>query len=191
MNQADERAYMILRQKYEEEKKLKEKKDSSLNQKHLFLSSQDEMIRFLVNIFGNNWATIANYIPGKTNRQCRERYNTYLAPGINHKEWTPEEDALIIEKYKEMGHKWVSMSQYFAGRTANSIKNRFNAHIAPKMKSLEKKIIKQKKQKPQVPQVKVEKNEKDTASTDPFNTFLFNEFLRQGEDDFLMIDEAF
>lgn len=51
---------------------------------------------------------------------------------FDHSEWTQEEDAILTEKYKLIGPKWVQMRQFFPHRTANSIKNRYNYTILKK-----------------------------------------------------------
>ena len=72
------------------------------------------------------WPKIANKIPGRTPRQCRDRWNARLNPNLNKKEWTPEEDELLIEKQREFRNKWNVIATYFPGRTDNSVKNRYN-----------------------------------------------------------------
>ncbi|EAY15029.1 Myb-like DNA-binding domain containing protein [Trichomonas vaginalis G3] len=62
-------------------------------------------------------------------RQCRDRYTKYLSPDLNKNPWTPEEDALLISKYHEIGAKWVKMSKFFNNRTDYSLKNRWNVLV--------------------------------------------------------------
>jgi hypothetical protein len=58
-------------------------------------------------------------------RQCRERYNNYLAPSIRTDPWTPQEDALLIQKHQELGPKWSEMASFFHCRSPVSLKNHF------------------------------------------------------------------
>ena len=77
-----------------------------------------------------DWNEIAKKIPGKTGRQCRERYQHYLDPKISQEPWTQEEDELICTLYKQHGPDWARMSQVFNGRRSNNaIKNRWNNHL--------------------------------------------------------------
>lgn len=103
----------------------------SVRRKHAFTEQEDEQLLKLVSYFGDrdNWKVIANNIPGRTQRQCRERYKTYLAPDINTSYWTEEEDEILKEKYIEFGPKWSVISSFIKGRSSNSVKNRFNNHI--------------------------------------------------------------
>lgn len=96
-----------------------------------FTEEEDEMLRRIVFIFGaKNWRLIASLMPGRTPRQCRDRYSNYLAPGFIHSEWSKEEDTLLAEKYAEIGPKWTQLRQYFPFRTANDIKNRYNYTVS-------------------------------------------------------------
>jgi hypothetical protein len=81
----------------------------------------------LVEVLGSSdWATIAERMPGKNQRQCRERWTNYLAPTLNTAHWTREEDILLIQKYSEFGAKWVQVAAFFPNRTDSMMKNRFN-----------------------------------------------------------------
>ena len=77
-----------------------------------------------------NWNAIAEKIPGKTGRQCRERYQHYLSPKLSREPWTPEEDALIRKLHKQYGPNWAMIAASFGGkRTNNNVKNRWNNHL--------------------------------------------------------------
>ena len=97
----------------------------SNHQRSSFTYEEDELIRNLVKKNGENWDFIANYFPEKNKRQCRERYNKYLKPNISNKDWTNEEEELLMQKYNEIGPKWVAISKYFEGRTDINVKNRW------------------------------------------------------------------
>lgn len=95
-----------------------------------FTKEEDDYLRVLAtdpNL--KTWRDIANYLPGRTAAQCRDRYNQYLAPTIVRKNWTEEEDQIIIEKYKEYGPNWKKISEFLPGRSGNNIKNRWNGPL--------------------------------------------------------------
>jgi hypothetical protein len=75
------------------------------------------------------WETIARLIPGRTARQCRERWQLYLCPSVNRGPWTPEEDRLLLDKYLELGPRWTVLCQFFENRSFNNVKNRWNSVI--------------------------------------------------------------
>ena len=91
-----------------------------------FTKQEDVLLVNVVNELGTrDWEAIANRIPNRNARQCRERYTNYLAPNLSHDPWTPEEDSLLEQKLKELGAKWVNISKYFKNRTDTMLKNRW------------------------------------------------------------------
>ena len=102
----------------------------SIKKKRRFTKEEDELIKQLVALNKNtNWETIAKYVPGRTARQCRDRYNSYLFKEAEPKPWTPEEDLIIVSKYQEFGPHWVKISQSLPGRTGNNVKNRWHKSL--------------------------------------------------------------
>ena len=92
-----------------------------------FTQEEDDKIRYLVEEKGmTNWSEIAELVQNRTTKQCRDRYNNYLSPGITNKPWTNEEDDLLREKVREMGNKWTEIALFFNGRGPNNIKNRWH-----------------------------------------------------------------
>jgi hypothetical protein len=108
--------------------------------KHLprrrFTSNEDQALRTLVCMYGlNRWDTIAAFLPERTSRQCRERYEYYLAPNVYNSPWTHLEDELLETKVAEYGTKWVSLTRFFPGRTGNRLKNRWYKVLSKRIKS--------------------------------------------------------
>jgi hypothetical protein len=94
--------------------------------RRLFQPQEDETLRRLVEQFGqDDWGWIALQMPNRSARQCRERYQTYLCPHVNISPWTDPEDKLLMEKFEELGSKWVHYRPFFQNRTLNNIKNRW------------------------------------------------------------------
>lgn len=107
-----------------------------------FTITEDESLRRLVDKFGEgSWDDISANMPGRNQRQCHDRWIYYLSPRVNTDPWTPEEDALLIQRQQEIGSHWVRIAATFPGRTDTSIKNRWNiikrrAYIDVKQRAL-------------------------------------------------------
>lgn len=101
------------------------------NKKSRFTAEEDNLIvRLLKSRINISWKEIASYLPGRTANQCRDRFNQYLYKQTNNGPFTPEEDAIIVEKYKIYGPKWVKISQFLQDRTGNKIRNRWNCYLS-------------------------------------------------------------
>lgn len=72
------------------------------------------------------WSRISTYMPGRSGKQCRERYVNHLNPRLKNTDWTLIEDATIFHLYNTMRSQWSTMSKLIPGRTDNGIKNRFH-----------------------------------------------------------------
>lgn len=98
--------------------------------KRMFTVAEDATIIRCISMFGtSSWSTIAAFLPNRTGRQIRERYNTYLKPGISSEPWTKEEDRILCEKVHQLGTKWKAILEFLPNRSQNGIKNRWNFHL--------------------------------------------------------------
>lgn len=97
------------------------------NNKRTWTKSEDDTLLKLVYKDGpGNWSTVAESLPRRTAKQCRERWHNHLDPNIENIEWTKEEDERLMTSQKEYGNQWSKIRRLFPGRTDNSIRNRFN-----------------------------------------------------------------
>lgn len=96
-----------------------------------FTPKEDAKLLKLVQESGRspNWREISNIMQSRTPRQCRERYQNYLCPRINHKDFTQEEDEMILKQFSIHGNKWNAIAKMFKGRTGNMIRNRWQTLI--------------------------------------------------------------
>ncbi|MDR2401952.1 MAG: hypothetical protein LBD32_00590 [Cytophagales bacterium] len=70
---------------------------------------------------------MAERLPNKSPKQCRERYENVLAPNIPPP-WTPWDDARLVQGHHFFCSDCVAIAAYFPGRTNDDVKNRFNSH---------------------------------------------------------------
>lgn len=104
-------------------------------------TEQDELLIELVKDMGAcNWSSIAEHLPGKISKQCRERWHNHLDPKIKKTKWSLEEDLILYILQKNHGNKWTEISQILEGRAENSIKNHWNASMSKKISSIEAEI---------------------------------------------------
>ncbi|KAH0788734.1 Myb-like DNA-binding domain containing protein [Histomonas meleagridis] len=99
-----------------------------------FNEEEDERLKEVVSRLGDyDWNRIAQEMPGRNPRQCKERWTYYLSPSLNTSPWTEEEDKLLLAKQRELGSKWVKISKFFHNRTDAMVKNRYQV-LMRKMK---------------------------------------------------------
>ncbi|XP_014753766.1 transcription factor MYB3R-1 isoform X2 [Brachypodium distachyon] len=97
---------------------------------------EDEVIVDMVRKYGpKKWSTIAQALPGRIGKQCRERWHNHLNPGINKEAWTQEEEIILIHAHRMYGNKWAELTKFLPGRTDNSIKNHWNSSVKKKIDS--------------------------------------------------------
>ncbi|KAF5461597.1 hypothetical protein F2P56_017677 [Juglans regia] len=97
---------------------------------------EDEIIVKLVNKYGpKKWSTIAQHLPGRIGKQCRERWHNHLNPAINKEAWTQEEELALIRAHQIYGNKWAELTKFLPGRSDNAIKNHWNSSVKKKLDS--------------------------------------------------------
>jgi hypothetical protein len=99
-------------------------------------SEEDTALMTAVNtIVPTRWSVIAMRVPGRTGKQCRERWVGRLAPDLNKGEWSIQEDHVLLSLHNLYGNKWSAIATAIPGRSQSAVKNRWNCMLR-KMSSL-------------------------------------------------------
>ena len=126
-----------------------------------FRPEEDEKLRRLVEQYGTfSWREISNQMDSRNPRQCRERWLNVISGESCKREWSPEEDSLILAKYGEFGPQWKAMEKFFQGRVHYDLRNRFvslkrnyNRFIVNMLSSSKKSGFSRKPPKPRQPEL--------------------------------------
>ncbi|PWA86424.1 Homeodomain-like protein [Artemisia annua] len=140
---------------------------------------EDDIIIRLVEQYGaKKWSTIANHLPGRIGKQCRERWHNHLNPNINKEAWSQEEELALIHAHQVYGNKWAELTKFLPGRSDNAIKNHWNSSVKKKLDTfLQNGLLTQSQLLPQVSQT----NHQSTPST--------SSWVQQGSGDVLETED--
>ena len=91
---------------------------------------EDQLVWNWVKLHGPcRWSICALGTPGRSGKQCRERWGNALDPALKKGEWSADEDKLIFKLYRLRGAKWAEIAKSLPGRSENCIKNRFYSTV--------------------------------------------------------------
>lgn len=99
---------------------------------------EDQIIIDCIEAGITKWSEIAERIPGRIGKQCRERWFNHLDPSLKKGGWTEEEDAVLVEAQAKWGNSWTKIAKLLPGRSENAVKNRWNSATRRRQKAQQK-----------------------------------------------------
>lgn len=95
--------------------------------KNKWTPEEDTLLDSATKIYGTeNWRRVATLVPGRSGKQCRERWLGHMSPDLVREDWLPEEDLVLLQKQQEVGNKWAKIKESLPGRSTTAVKNRWN-----------------------------------------------------------------
>eukprot|EP00501_MAST-03F_sp_TOSAG23-6_P000064 GSMAST32.ASY1.ANO1.65.1 assembled CDS len=89
---------------------------------------EDALLILLVGRFGSKkWSNIAEYVPGRKGKQCRERWLNHLDPTLKKGPWSAKELQILVSAQHEFGNSWAKIAKQIPGRSENTVKNQWNS----------------------------------------------------------------
>jgi hypothetical protein len=103
------------------------KPHAKTHKKNKWTVEEDNLLKEAVKKNGSkSWGLIARNVPGRTGKQCRERWIFGLDPTIIKDDWTKEEDEKLIKLQREHGNRWSKFMEFLPGRSSLGCKNRWS-----------------------------------------------------------------
>ena len=93
---------------------------------NVWTSEEDRQLRQAVDEYGSqDWTVISASVPGRSRKQCRERWHNHLSPEVKNDPWTQAEDQQLFALQAQHGKQWARIATELPGRSANAVKNRW------------------------------------------------------------------
>ncbi|GAQ78314.1 SANT/Myb domain containing protein [Klebsormidium nitens] len=88
---------------------------------------EDEVLTDFVGKHGlGEWAAAAQVLPGRTKKQCRNRWYNALVSASKQAPWTKEEEAQLEQLHRQYGDKWTTIAKHMPDSTRSEVKNHWS-----------------------------------------------------------------
>lgn len=95
--------------------------------KSKWFQEEDNILIEQIRINGpSKWNKIAEQLPGRNGKQCRERWIGKLSPENAQSSWSSKEDVILMQCQRKIGNRWAKFAPFLPGRSVIAIKNRWN-----------------------------------------------------------------
>lgn len=84
------------------------------------------------------WEHLSKKVPGRSPKQCRERWLFRLSPQVSKLPFEKWEDELIVIERLRLGNHWTLIAQKLPGRTSCAVKNRWYTVLRERVRYSEK-----------------------------------------------------
>lgn len=160
-------------------------KTKKRNDKKIWTTQKDHLLKLLVHKLGQNWEAIASEMqdPQIDSQGVRERFAATLKLEDRKAKFSLQEDETIAKYHKIHGSNWKLIAKHLPGRTEAMVRKRFHSTIKRKM-NLEEDVGCQKGDKPS--EEKEEKPQDQVVSANPIQEEDNQEIFNKGSnfDDF-------
>jgi hypothetical protein len=93
--------------------------------RQVFSQADDQTLATIVEQLGDaDWGAVARQMPGRSARQCRDRWKGYLSPDLTNDRWTSEEDQILLDQFTVLGPRWSLIAAKVPGRSEVAVRNR-------------------------------------------------------------------
>lgn len=83
-----------------------------------------------------NFKKIANQLPGRTAKQCREHWLSTLNPDLKKGRWTKVEEINLLDLMTAHGKSWSIIAKQIPGRAEHSVKAKGRLMLGERLKSI-------------------------------------------------------
>ncbi|CRL04063.1 CLUMA_CG017176, isoform A [Clunio marinus] len=97
--------------------------------------TEDNMLKSLVEQYGEKWDLISAELKDRSDIQCQQRWTKVVNPDLIKGPWTKEEDDKVVELVERYGpKKWTLIARHLKGRIGKQCRERWHNHLNPAIK---------------------------------------------------------